>query len=293
MHFALTNKVYNKDSNYKEAVLYYADTFINPPEGRLEIPSEFTNNGNKYKVVRILSEAFRHTNLKEIIFPETIEQYPKRIFSSAKQLEKIEFKSQIDDLSELFSGLFFYEKGYSKLKEVIFHYQFKIVPRYGFNLYNFKKFTILNKDEDGINYRIINDSMIIDRNNNILLANQTQNNRYTLYYGILGIAPYVYANRVIEDIKFSNTIRDIYIYAFKDSILPKKVVLPDSVKNIYDEAFDVKSKTEFIIPEGIEGIGQNVFSAGSVVKFRGPKPQWFEENTQPEGVTFIYNYKGD
>ena len=67
----------------------------------IEIPSFASNNGNNYTVVSISASAFSNaTQIKELVFPETLTEIEYSAFVNKKNLTKVSYRNELGELVE-------------------------------------------------------------------------------------------------------------------------------------------------------------------------------------------------
>ena len=277
--YALTNNQYKDEAGVKEAVIYDTDrniSFVN-----LNVPEEITVNGQRYKVVRILSYAFAYLdNLKEITFPKTITKFGRGLLKDNPKLEKITFNSAIANWDKEFvttSPL---------LKEInlpdgltSFNISNELLDNHG--ALNKIKF---NKIRD---YRIRKDSLINRITNEIVIG--TKNSK--IEFGILGIGQKAFKNTEISSINLPSSIKYINDEAFFGSHLSGNIYLNEGLEKIGSKAFaNINEAIDLIMPNSIKEIASDAFinSASVTLKFRGNVPSWYNI---PSYVTVVENYQ--
>ena len=279
--YALTNKVYNGDSQVKEAIIYDVDRDT-LTQNVVNVPEEITVSGQRYKVVRVLSYAFAYLdNLKEITFPKTIATFGKGILKDNKALEKVTFKSTLANWDKEFITNSPNLKAINLpngLSEIDLSQEY-ITNHQGLEHINIPKTKT---------YRVKNNAVINRITNEIILAAKNAK----IEFGILGIGNSAFRGISVANLTLPDSLKTIGANAFRGSHLPQVLNLNYGLKKIGEYAFaDIIEKLDLIIPETIEEIAPNAFANATDVtlKFRGNKPAWF---TAPSNVNVEYNYQG-
>ena len=280
MRIALLKTKYDSTTNIKRAYLYDVLDTVNPT---LEIPESINYNGSTYKITDVHDELLKNNKvIEKIIFPSTVKNYGTKLFAGASNLKSVEFKSQIVNVSkDMFSEN-------HKLTELKFSHTPAVLELEIGRSKNLEKVVLpSNPNFQSFGNTVINKNASVSE---VMYALKSEN--YTIPFGVLGIGKQAFQGRTISKINLPQTINKLAAEAFDGATLPSRIEFEEGLEVLETKALNVVSNTEIILPRSVKKVGSNCFGPNTIVKFRGDKPEDFDEEQNNNGSNIEFNYQG-
>ncbi len=280
MRIALLKTKYDSETNIKRAYLYDVLDTVNPT---LEIPESITYNGSTYKITDVHDELLKNNKkIEKIIFPSTVQNYGVKLFAGASNLKSIEFRSLITNVSANMFG------DNHKLTEIKFSHTPAVLELEIGRSKNLEKVVLpSNPNFQSFGNTVINKNASISE---VMYA--LKNSNFTIPFGVLGIGKQAFQGRTISKINLPQTINKLAAEAFDGATLPSRIEFEEGLEVLETKALNVVSNTEIILPRSVKKVGSNCFGPNTIVKFRGEKPEDFDEVQNNNGSNIEFNYQG-